>query len=210
MRKKTFFVVTTLILWLSLTDGNIYAQSETPKIELGAQYSLLRLRDFDVTDSGVGARITYNFNNNIGLDGEINFFFPKDRLNVCGSIGQLCRQVINGHRIEGLFGPKIGRRTESVGIFGKIRPGFLRLETIEFLTGVGAPCPPNCAIIKEARFALDVGGVLEFYPSRHLVVRFDLGDTIIRFNSSGQIFQRFGADFTSHNLQFSAGIGARF
>jgi len=55
--------------------------------------------------------------------------------------------------------------------------------------------------VTKAGFALDVGGVLEFCPSRSVVMRFDLGDTIIRFDSRGQIFSRFGKDFTSHKMQ---------
>jgi hypothetical protein len=29
------------------------------------------------------------------------------------------------------------------------------------------------------RPALDIGGVVEFYSSRHLAVRFDFGDTVV-------------------------------
>jgi hypothetical protein len=52
--------------------------------------------------------------------------------------------------------------------------------------------------------AFDMGGVVEFYPSRSTTVRFDLGDTIIRFRDPGYATQ------TTHNLQFSAGFGFRF
>jgi len=53
----------------------------------------------------------------------------------------------------------------------------------------------------ETRFALDLGGVIEFYPSRRFVLRVDLGDTVIRNSQPGR---------TSHNFQFGAGIGIRF
>jgi len=78
-----------LTLWLFFTDRNICAQSETPKVEVGARCSLLRLRDFDVSDLSVGGRITYNLTDNIGLEGELNFFFPRDHLNNIGGFGQI-------------------------------------------------------------------------------------------------------------------------
>ena len=33
-------------------------------------------------------------------------------------------------------------------------------------------------------FSMDVGGVVEFYPSRRIVTRLDIGDTIIRYGIS--------------------------
>lgn len=62
-----------------------------------------------------------------------------------------------------------------------------------------------------------MGGVLEFYPSRKIVTRFDLGDTIIRYGERNAL----SPDSLSttlvvipaeieHNFQFSAGLGFRF
>jgi hypothetical protein len=63
---------------------------------------------------------------------------------------------------------------------------------------------------------MDVGGVLEFYPTRRIVTRFDGGDTMIHYRSFDvpifffplQTF-RIPAE-TTHNFQFSAGVGYRF
>ncbi len=61
--------------------------------------------------------------------------------------------------------------------------------------------------------ALDVEGIVEYYPSRRTFVRFDFGDTIMRFGgttfrfASGPRSLRLG---TSHNFQLSAGVGLRF
>jgi hypothetical protein len=70
---------------------------------------------------------------------------------------------------------------------------------------------------------VDVGGVLEFYPSRRIVVRFDGGDTIIRYNQRTFDFLVFPMGsttpvltpitqpaYTTHNFQFTAGVGFRF
>ena len=54
---------------------------------------------------------------------------------------------------------------------------------------------------RATEFALDYGGVLELYPSRHVALRFDVGDTVIRFGNLG---------FTSHNLQITPGVAFRF
>ena len=65
-------------------------------------------------------------------------------------------------------------------------------------------------------FSLDVGGVLEFYPTRRIVARFDGGDTMIFYRSfEFPVFffpvQTFTAPSeTLHNFQFNAGVGFRF
>jgi hypothetical protein len=71
-------------------------------------------------------------------------------------------------------------------------------------------------------FAFDLGGVLEFYPSKRIVTRFDAGDTLIKYrrrDSNIPLFDPFGGvtlfpftvpGETRHNFQFSAGVGFRF
>ncbi|HEY1403911.1 MAG TPA: hypothetical protein VGB05_07290, partial [Pyrinomonadaceae bacterium] len=76
----------------------------------------------------------------------------------------------------------------------------------------------NSRLHRETHFTTDVGAVLEFYPTRRIVTRFDAGDTIIRYgDTTGTFFT--GAGTTGqfpipgdvkHNFQFSAGIGFRF
>lgn len=70
---------------------------------------------------------------------------------------------------------------------------------------------------RKTHFTTDVGGVLEFYPSRRLVTRFDFGDTIIRYGerhtnniiSIRPTLITLPAE-TRHNLQFTAGLAFRF
>ncbi len=75
-------------------------------------------------------------------------------------------------------------------VFAKVRPGFQTNLVVNDR--------------EQARLALDVGGVAEFYPNRHVVLRFDVGDVIIPFGNNvvGQrlFAQRPG---TTHNFQFS-------
>jgi len=43
-------------------------------------------------------------------------------------------------------------------------------------------------------FSMDVGGVVEFYPSRRIVTRPDIGDTIIRYGISRDPEFRYSSD----------------
>lgn len=61
--------------------------------------------------------------------------------------------------------------------------------------------------VSSTEFALDLGGVLELYPSRFVSVRFDLGDTMIHY---GRSTLSGGPGSITHNLQFTTGVGFRF
>jgi Outer membrane protein beta-barrel domain len=193
MRKMFFFVLAAAALLLIAPAQNAQAQSETPKVEVGAHYTLLRLRDFDTTDSGVGGRMTFNITDGFALEGELNVF-PEKRINFANPF------YVDSRRTQGLFGVKYGMRSEKAGIFGKLRPGFVHFGegTVDPAIAFLVPVPPTAS---STEFALDIGGVFELYPSRPVALRFDVGDTIIRYGGLG---------FTSHNLQISAGVAFRF
>lgn len=73
---------------------------------------------------------------------------------------------------------------------------------------------PGCDIHGNFEFALDAGGVLEYYPSRRFVLRFDAGDTMIFLEEKRGIEEGFPRIFqdatTLHKFQFSIGVGIRF
>src|SRR5215813_9185925 len=92
------------------------AQADTPRVELGAHFSLIRLPRLDSRAPGVGGRITFNLNDHLAVEGEINLF-PKDLPG---------RVSLSGQQTQGLFGLKAGMRSSRAGLFGKIRPGFTR------------------------------------------------------------------------------------
>jgi hypothetical protein len=175
--------VAALLLTVSAQNAQAQSRSETPKVEIGAHYTLLRFSDFDTTDSGVGGRLTFNLSENFGLETEFNFF-PQERINFANGTS------LDSRRTQGLFGAKYGLRGEKAGVFGKIRPGFIRFGEGSSPLGVSA-----------TEFALDIGGVLELYPTRPVALRFDVGNTLIRFGALG---------FTSNNLQISTGVAYRF
>jgi outer membrane protein with beta-barrel domain len=199
MRKMFFFVLAAAALLLMVPTQNAQAQSqsETPKVEIGAHYTFLRFRDFapSINDNGVGARMTLNLADSFGLEGELNFFRQKRTNDI------VFPAFVDSARTQGLFGVKTGLRSEKAGIFGKLRPGFIRFG--ESSIG-GVPVTPSIT-----QFALDFGGVFELYPSRSVALRFDIGDTIIRFSDPN--FVGVGGDtINSNNLQISAGVAFRF
>ena len=187
MRKSLVIVVSSALLLcfsclVSQAQTKIVSDDEkAPTYEIGGQIFSFNSHDLGF-GWGAGSRFTYNLNNHIAFDSEVNFFLPDEG---------------PAYATQGLFGIKAGKRTRHFGIFAKVRPGF---QTNLLSTDR-----------EQARLALDVGGVAEFYPDRHVVLRFDAGDVIIPFGNTvvgqGLFAQRLG---TTHNFQLSLGVGVRF
>jgi len=220
MIKNAIFLFATTLLFL-FASSKAQAQADAPpKFEVGAQFSSLSINDgFRArTEPGFGGRFTFNLTDNFALEAEGNIFPHNERSDAFRT---------GGRAVEGLFGVKIGKRYQKFGFFGKARPGFISFSQgfTEF-TVVGQTGNPFTDIAVRVKrlthFAADIGGVLEFYPTRHLVTRFDIGDTIIRLGQTtittltttpGGTFAPLPLTFptdTTHNFQFSAGVGFRF
>jgi len=242
MRKNFFIIIATMSL-LFINSQRSQAQSpdvDDHRLELGGQFSVLNISmgrgilpaspivcvtapcliqvPFECSreaEPGFGSRIGYNITNNFAIEAELNFFPREQRFD-------------GGREIQGLFGIKAGRRFEKVGVFGKIRPGFLNTRTSEFRDRRDVACitifPPPAACFEETarremNLAVDIGGVIELYPTSRMIVRFDAGDTIIRLGqrsfivpfppiTSGVIVT--APAETTHNFQGSVGVGFRF
>lgn len=223
MIKPALFAVCLVALCLLFSSRVVDAQTEMPRSEVGAQFTSLTKPGFGQsrTDPGFGGRFTYNITDNFAVEAETNFFPERAEVNVPGEN--------RGRAIEGLFGIKIGKRFNKFGIYGKARPGFISFSEGRVNIFPAAASSNQFPIFDERRsrltnFARDIGGVLEFYPSRRIITRFDAGDTIIRydnrtingitnFNPATNQFT-FGTitiqGDTRHNFQFSAGVGFRF
>ena len=65
----------------------------------------------------------------------------------------------------------------------------------------------------DKNFALDLGGVVEFYPAKRAIIRVDAGDTLVHYQD--RVFGTFSnpilvnGGFKS-NFQVSVGFGWRF
>jgi hypothetical protein len=80
-------------------------------------------------------------------------------------------------------GAKFGKTFDRVGVFAKLRPGAIFDGDFR----------------DNAAFALDAGGVLEFYPTERTTLRFDAGNLLITRGSA-----------TVNSFQASVGFGWRF
>ena len=184
-------------------------ESDAPKVEVGVQFTTLAVRSPDFfgtqNEPGFGGRAGYNFTDYFAVEAEANFF-PGTQIFSTHSTGGSIQQV--------QAGVKVGKRYNRFGIFGKARPGFVshsRVFTIEEAAGGGVQFDEQ----RRTHFSLDVGGVLEFYPSRRLMVRFDFGDTVVRYGERPLFGTIDGGIVNSpaevtHQFQFSGGIGWRF
>jgi len=222
--------VIAVLLTLTIIAPLKAQQEEVPKFEIGGQFSVLSRNKptplvssptafsddfFRETKVGFGGRFTYNVTNNIALEAEGNFF-PKN-------YNGRDLSVPGGAIFQAQFGVKVGKRFSKFGVFGKVRPGFVRFTEASRQTGTRTITFNNqqytvgeFRIGKENYFSIDVGGVAEFYASRRIVTRIDFGDTIIQYGvyrrASFVLSQPFveRPPETKHNFQFSAGIGFRF
>src|SRR5262249_38744187 len=190
---KPFFVLLLLSLAVNIAFAQSSAQSEDRKFEVGAHFSLLRHQlnpnifpggNEINNDPGVGSRIAYQINKHVSIEGEMTFF-PREKsetytFGVLGG-GGYSLTINTGHRTQGLFGVKAGKRFNKVGVFGKFRPGFLTSGKTSFTysDGFGNISSPN-----RTNLALDLGGVFEVYHSSRLFTRLDVGDTIIRVGNT--------------------------
>jgi hypothetical protein len=190
---------------------------ELPKFEVAGEFTTLEREEFQRrTDPGFGGRFTFNLNKVVALEAA-GYFFPKR-----------CFQCRNAGRItEGFGGVKVGKRFEKWGIFVKGRPGVISFSEGTFDTispVIPFPLVPIQFEFKRlTTFAMDVGGVVEFYPSKRIVTRFDVGDTIVHFKRrtlNTVLFNVLTNEFqpttipiparTSHNFQFMTSVGFRF
>ena len=184
------------------------AQSNVRRLEIGGHFSTLRIGEAGNTNAGLGGRVSYEFLPWLAIEGDLSYF-PNDRLDIDSGIASLTLKTqYSRRRLEGFVGPKIGVRGGKLGAFVKVRPGFAHL------IDKGMSCVGEvCALALFARpeydpeFALDLGGIVEFYPTERTVARFDLGTTAIRHRSSYAPPCR---ECTTQNFSTSLGMGFRF
>jgi hypothetical protein len=212
---RTFLIVAVIFL---LQSQALAQSEELPKFEVAGEFTTLEREGFYQrrTEPGFGGRFTYNLNETFSLEAA-GYFFPKR----CFS----CRNA--GNISQGLAGVKVGKRFEKWGVFAKARPGVISFSQGTFDAVplvVGFPFVPiQFELNRLTTFAMDVGGVVEFYPSKRIVTRFDVGDTIVHFgrrNFNTVLFNQLTNTFTpmtipvpartSHNFQFMTSVGFRF
>ncbi len=164
--------------------------SQTPRAEIGVELGGIRetvLGEYPVSGGG---RVTVHLWRLIDAEAEVN------RIPIGGGVALFPATQL-------LAGARVGRRFGRFGIYGKARPGVMRFDANLYT--------PNL----NARPALDVGGVLEAYSSRHLAFRMDFGDTAVWYGRdiSIPLISEPGPDVvpgTRHQLQWSMGLSVWF
>jgi len=151
-------------------------------------------------DRGLGAWVSWNFSKYVCWDTSA-FDFPHDDHTASIQDG--------GTSLDAFSGIKAGLRRDKFGIFGKVRPGaviFSRTEDSIDVTNTSA-------VISNSRltsFGLDTGGIVEIYPSHHLIVRAEAGNVSIFYPAKttygqGEAFHTPGTERASVLFLFGAG-----
>lgn len=200
----TTLSILCLVFWSTL----VYPQDSPGRFELGGNFTATH---FGTAAIGPGVEGDLNLGRHLALDGAF-IWMPKS--------------FSRGHTTMGLFGVKAGTRTQHFGFFAKVRPGFitfsdvLREETLTF-GSAGIPIDTSLRFASLTQRALDVGGVLEYYPARHWAFRWDFGDSLL-FQEAGPKLTLINTGIppmnvvvaapgrTSNNFQFSTGVHYRF
>lgn len=214
VRNKIYrWVVVLLLLWTRLSaqsvanpnsrsDSGSSNNDDLPNFELGFVSNVLNTNPGD-SHVGLGARGVYNLHPRLTVEGEVNYFLKDSRTGL--------RE--GGAITQGLFGVKSGYRFSRVGLFVKVRPGFLSFSNTVLEPSFAAPIDPTSAVIirqgRLTRPALDLGIVVEFYLSKHWAIRTDWGDTMVFYDATQ--FQGVSVrGMTNHSFQSSGSIQYRF
>jgi outer membrane protein with beta-barrel domain len=180
------------------------------RLTIGAQATSLSLSFVDgvdraTTEVGVGPFASYRIWRFVEADTAM-FLFPREEQSNGPHDG--------GRILQGFYGVRAGFRTRHIGFFAKVRPGFE--SNSRALTGetVGTSMQVVHTFARATDFALDLGGVVELYPTKHFVIRLDAGDAMIypgtrTINFNGTLFST-PAVPRRDTMQFGGGFGWRF
>jgi Outer membrane protein beta-barrel domain len=156
------------------------------------------------TLSGLGAYASYRFWRVLYFDSDV-LYFPQDTHGPTSLYG--------GPVLQGLFGLKGGIRRNDFGFFGKVRPGFQSYAQALEVIASQPSGTPNYIYGRSTNFALDLGGIVEFYPTERGTLRIEAGDSHTFFsthtvNVNGTAL-RYDLGM-HHTIQLVFGYGWRF
>jgi hypothetical protein len=200
MNRLTMFGVALLLL-----HSRPGAAQSAASFEASAQVASSKSGEFSGNDLGGGGRLAWRPAPLVGVEAEFTFYPGDYPDGVAFSRG----------RVEGLFGATLGPRLGGLRPFVRVRPGFVTFHEAPapFACILIYPPPLACTLAAgDMVLAVDLGGGIEFFPTRRSLVRVDVGDRALRF--SGPAFDRDGTvhdtAFFSHALRLSIGAGVRF
>ena len=197
--KSIFHLACVFVLLVGLASPG-RAQDSPGRFEAGGSFTVIQSSGAGGGPFGPGIEGSVNFGRHIALDGALNWLPERFSL------------ASGGRIVQGLVGAKVGTRFQHFGFFAKVRPGFITtgsaLRSVTF--------DPNQFIFTQ-RFArlteraLDLGGVVEYYPAKRWSLRYDAGDTMLfedlpTFNNPVRDF----GTYRSNHFQFSTSVRYRF
>ncbi|HEY6945768.1 MAG TPA: outer membrane beta-barrel protein [Candidatus Acidoferrum sp.] len=195
------------------------AQEVSSRFEVGGEFSgisLLNSNNYWAVSPGFGGRFDFNLNRRMALDVRLDFF-PQGAPSRYQSQGGKTLQFSGG--LRGKF-----IQTNRFAVYGVVLPGLLHFSnTVTSLTTTVVPgtSPPviiiNAVHGSATHFAVDLGGGVEWYPTRRSIVRVEFGGELytipgrsVLVNPSNPLGLSLilPADI-ARTWQFSVGVGYR-
>jgi hypothetical protein len=188
-----------ICLFWSFSAPVVRSQELPTRFEIGPLFTYLRIPDSPPINAQnqaeIGGRFSWNFARHFALDAEIEAS-PFRTTNLTTSYQ-------GGHLLQAFGGPKSGKRWNRFGAFGKFRLGLDSYSAV--IKGVTSTTPLIFQLGRRTDPSFDVGGILEFYVSRRILVRYDFGDTIIHYNAGA-----IAPSVVKNNFQFTTAVAFRF
>jgi hypothetical protein len=181
------------------------------KWEFGPLFSALMISREGVTDNvrtepGAGGYFSYRFYGVLYLDGDL-LYFPR------GTNGAATPQD-GGTILQATAGIKGGIRRNHFGFFGKVRPGIHSYSDALASVTTSTTGPNTYTYTRSNNFVLDLGGIVELYPSTRSTLRIEVGDTHLFFDTRNVlvdgITESVPGGAMQHSIQFIVGYGWRF
>ncbi|MGE0863950.1 MAG: hypothetical protein AB7P34_08615 [Vicinamibacterales bacterium] len=174
--------------------------------DIGANFVSAQWSEFEGSDLGIGARLSWKPGTVLGVEGEVNWFpsaFPGDDV------------AFSGHRLEGVVAVTAGPRLDRIRPFVRAGAGFLRSSAAPepFPCIAIFPPPLHCLLAGgDTMPTIEIGGGVEVSTSARTFIRFDAIDRILRYPGPtfGPADEVSEDGFFGHAFKFTLGGGWRF
>jgi hypothetical protein len=182
--------------------------AQAQSFEAGVHFASSQWSEFDGSDLGIGARVSWLAIAMVGIDADLTLYpssFPPDT-----------SVPFSGQRFEGLFGVTVGPRVARVRPFAKAGAGFLQVgdTPISFACIAIFPPPLACTLAGGETLAVyEIGGGVEVNASAKTFVRVDVADRMLKYPGPtfrGDFREVEPDGFFGHALRFTIGGGVRF
>lgn len=190
--QKTIVIGTLLLAGVA---ASAQESAETPKLEVGVNYTYVRVNPggdlSSYNSNGGSAYAEYNFNRFFGLVADLG----GTRVGTDNGI------ALNNTTFDYLFGPRVNFR------HSRFTPYFQVLVGGERLSNGFAPGSPSVQTgASQNNFAAEIGGGLDITLTNHIAVKpFEVDYLLSQVSPSGT-----SLNYVQNNLRYSAGVVFRF